>query len=102
MSTLIGSGLYVIKDLPWSDPQAGSTPHQAMQMNIQIGRRAVALDERDHAGVGPGVEIRVIASLCRMPCWRLPLRGRGYPYHEAWPYLPRSVPSFPHRTARED
>jgi hypothetical protein len=32
--------------------QVDAVEHQAMQMNIQIGRRAEALNERDRAGVG--------------------------------------------------
>ena len=34
--------------------QVDAVEHQAMQMNIQIGRRAEALNERDRAGVGSG------------------------------------------------
>jgi hypothetical protein len=34
--------------------QVDAVEHQAMQMNIQIGRRAEALNEHDRAGVGSG------------------------------------------------
>jgi len=31
-----------------------------MQMNIQIGRGAEALDERDHAGIGSGNQTNLV------------------------------------------
>ena len=40
--------------------QVDAVEHQAMQMNIQIGRRAEALNERDRAGVGSELSIALL------------------------------------------
>ena len=64
-----------------------------MQMNIQIGRRAEALDERDHAGIGSTkFEARPLDqeagndAVDRLQQRReqLRLRGRGFDSHRLW------------------
>jgi len=67
--------------------------HQAMQMNIQIGRRAEALDERDHAGIGSAkFKARALDQKAGNDAVdhvqerreQLRLRGRGFDSHRLW------------------
>ena len=62
--------------------------HQAMQMNVEVGRRAKTLDQRDRAAVGfVGLEPSLAEQVPRDHA----VHHLQYPRHQAWAVRPAAA-----------